>query len=314
MLDSVYQRVHCILRHRYRHPITDAVLGVKPEVGRCLAAAGQGDQQVLRHFALGQRILQRHGAVNIETQGRLVGRLLEVQVGRSPSTPARRAHQLIGHFAVACQVFPDYPRMSIGAGRPKLRIWLTMSAGRNEKLTPGRFFRRAASSCSTSTPERPASGFSDTRISASAGANRQRRIVGQVNAADGQANVVDDAATWVGPMTRRTSFSTSSTTRAVSSIARAGARTRICSRISLPSMVGKKSWPRNGTSVIDTKKTSAKNDNGTAGRSQRSAQQAPNTKASPVRISRQISYERRWNQLASASAFGPRCAFSPRSR
>jgi hypothetical protein len=27
--------------------------------------------------------------------------------------------------------------MSTGAGAPKLRIWLTMSAGRNENVTPG---------------------------------------------------------------------------------------------------------------------------------------------------------------------------------
>ena len=42
--------------------------------------------------------------------------------------------------------------MSIGAGRPKFRIWLTMSAGRNAKLMPGNsatsFCRRSCTYCS----------------------------------------------------------------------------------------------------------------------------------------------------------------------
>ncbi|MNX77314.1 hypothetical protein D3C86_1088530 [compost metagenome] len=56
---------------------------------------------------------------------------------------------------------------SIGAGRPKLRIWLTISAGRNEKLMPGKASGNAASSLSTSALELPAVGFRETRISAS---------------------------------------------------------------------------------------------------------------------------------------------------
>ena len=91
--------------------------------------------------------------------------------------------------------------MSIGAGRPKFRIWLTMSAGWNMNIVPGNFLRQidaelalvlrdVADGPASAAPEDVAVGAADH-----AGVR-----IGGVDAAVGQADVVEDAIeiTWPG--------------------------------------------------------------------------------------------------------------------
>jgi hypothetical protein len=47
-----------------------------------------------------------------------------------------RANRALAYFLSACRSLPTTCR-SIGAGTPKFRIWLTMSAGKNAKEVPG---------------------------------------------------------------------------------------------------------------------------------------------------------------------------------
>ena len=83
--------------------------------------------------------------------------------------------------------------MSIGEGRPKFRIWLTMSAGRNEKSTPGNCSRQLQAQIMDILFRR-----SMVRVQADQNVGVRRSggggiAVGEVDAAVGQADVVDDA-------------------------------------------------------------------------------------------------------------------------
>ena len=58
--------------------------------------------------------------------------------------------------------------MSIGAGTPKFRIWLTMSAGRKREDVPGKLPRQPlAQRRARSPPSARGRGFSEIRMSAS---------------------------------------------------------------------------------------------------------------------------------------------------
>ena len=74
------------------------------------------------------------GAVDVDLK---VGALKACWM-RASATPGtwRSLRVLVGIGAVGA-IFEPMTCTSIGAGEPKLRIWLTMSAGRNEKVVPG---------------------------------------------------------------------------------------------------------------------------------------------------------------------------------
>jgi hypothetical protein len=59
-----------------------------------------------------------------------------MRASATPGTAADRLEQLVGVGEIRARSAPRTCR-SIGAGAPKFRIWLTMSAGRNEKVVPG---------------------------------------------------------------------------------------------------------------------------------------------------------------------------------
>ena len=83
---------------------------------------------------------------------------------------------------------------SIGAGSPKLRIWLTMSAGMNENWTPGNSLTRRMPQVVHVVRGRAVILRQRHHDVGVAGADRRRVAVGQVEAAVGQADVVDDPA------------------------------------------------------------------------------------------------------------------------
>ncbi len=92
--------------------------------------------------------------------------------------------------------------MSIGAGRPKFRICVTMSAGTNEKVTPGKRrgsdIRRSWMYSAVGLWSFP----SDTRMSASPGPIGADVLYDEVQPAVGQPDVVDDP----GELARRNDF------------------------------------------------------------------------------------------------------------
>ena len=79
-------------------------------------------------------------AVDVDIELRIVERLLDARIGHARNMP-NLAQQLLGEGAVGLRSAPA-TCTSIGAGEPKFRIWLTMSAGRNEKVVPGNALRQ----------------------------------------------------------------------------------------------------------------------------------------------------------------------------
>ena len=136
----------------------------------------------------------------------------------------------------------------MGAGSPKFRIWLTISAGRERKRhaqeTP------AAAAGASHARNRPSGGgpaLRQTIMSASDGADGRRIAVGEIDAAVGQADVVDDVADLLGRDLPRMRLLHQIAKRAVSSM-RVPVRARTCNLNWPASTAGKKSWPSNGTS------------------------------------------------------------------
>ena len=84
---------------------------------------------------LGQSDILRAGAIDVDVEGRMAGGLLDARVGDAGNM-AHPAQQQIGVVEIRREIGAANLQ-SIGAGAPKLRIWLTMSAGRNANVTPG---------------------------------------------------------------------------------------------------------------------------------------------------------------------------------
>ena len=70
-----------------------------------------------------------------------------MRASATPGIAARSARAALAHRRrLACAFLPAI-WMSIGAGAPKFRIWLVMSAGRNAKVVPGKWLRQRAAQC-----------------------------------------------------------------------------------------------------------------------------------------------------------------------
>ena len=83
--------------------------------------------------------------------------------------------------------------MSIGEGRPKFRIWLTISAGRNEKLTPGKSWGKLDAQI-VNVVVGGAMLLVETDKNIGVGrADGSGRAVREIDSAVRQADVVDDA-------------------------------------------------------------------------------------------------------------------------
>ena len=81
--------------------------------------------------------------------------------------------------------------MSIGAGEPKFRIWLTMSAGGNENVTPGKRLRQHFAQLLDVLGRRRVAFLERDLDVAVLRADDAGVVVGQVDARDRQADVVD---------------------------------------------------------------------------------------------------------------------------
>lgn len=68
-----------------------------------------------------------------------------MRASATPGMTAIRRSSLRAKAWLASAFFPVI-WTSIGAGAPKFRIWLVMSAGRKEKVVPGNVFRSVSRS------------------------------------------------------------------------------------------------------------------------------------------------------------------------
>ena len=250
MLPSVLERIHPVLRRLRRDRVADAGRGVQPERRRRLAAAAQRDQQVVRDVALREPGLRRARPVDVQVQLRLVERLVHAQVDDARAPAPAVAASAAANRRFASRLRPT-TWTSIGAGRPKFRIWLTMSAGMNEKWTPGNCSASSSRRSSDVVRGRPVLLAERDQDVGVAGPDRRRVRVGEVEPAVRQADVVDDAGDLAPRDDRsRIACSTRSQSTAVSSM-RVPVGARRCSLNWPLSTAGKKSCPTHGEQAND---------------------------------------------------------------
>ena len=94
------------------------------------------DQHVLADVERGQADLLQPRAVHLQVERRIVQALVHVGIDRAGDL-LDRFGQLGGERRVPARLAP-VNWTSIAAGRPKFRIWVTMSAGWKKNSMPGK--------------------------------------------------------------------------------------------------------------------------------------------------------------------------------
>ncbi len=97
------QRIDLVLRRLHHDRVGHAVVRIEVVGRRDLRAAGQIDDQAVGDVALGQPDILRAGAVDIDVEGRIVGRLLDARIGDA-GNPANPAQQLVGIGEIRGQI------------------------------------------------------------------------------------------------------------------------------------------------------------------------------------------------------------------
>ena len=100
----------------------------RKNIGVQLCAAANMFSRLLADIALGITALCRLRAVYLNVEHRIVVRLLDTQIDQARNM-AQLAQHLVRNLALAAISEPSNC-MSIGAGSPKFRIWVTISDGR----------------------------------------------------------------------------------------------------------------------------------------------------------------------------------------
>jgi hypothetical protein len=122
------KRIHPVLRSLGGDAVAHAGFWIEPKRWTGLKAAAQRNQHVLRDVALAVARLLGLGAIDINMQQRLIELLLDAQVNGAGNNFSWLS-SLSATTRLAARSLPT-TWTSIGAGNPKSRIWLTMSAGR----------------------------------------------------------------------------------------------------------------------------------------------------------------------------------------
>ena len=133
----------------------------------------------------------------------------------------------------------------MAAGRPKLRIWVTMSAGWKKNSMPGKRFGSSARSRLTNSSVGRCPSFSESWISPSSVPIVPALLYDRLMPLFGTPRLSRIVSSWSFGISWRIAASTSSARRAVSSI-RVPVGARRCRRIWPASTLGKKSRPRKG--------------------------------------------------------------------
>ena len=144
--------------------VLHAGLRVEPERRRGLPAAASVSSRLLGDVALGEPSCCGAAAVRGDAQLGLVEVLLDAQVDETGHAAQRRADR-----SATSRFSGLVPTIwtSIGAGRPKFRIWLTMSAGRNVEGRARELVRQPLAQSAHVVGGGPWSAVSVTRMSAS---------------------------------------------------------------------------------------------------------------------------------------------------
>ena len=188
---QVSQIVHRELRRLDRDRIRNLIVWVQPVYRIGLRAAGQRLQHAVRRALLVETDEARHRPVERDIEGRLLERLLDASVGKACHASHPGQH-LSGESVVGLEIGPAI-WTSIGAGEPKLRICETMSAGRNENVTPGKSVGQRVSQLAHVPFSRRMVLVQRNEHIRILGADRARIAVSRIDAGDRLADVGDHA-------------------------------------------------------------------------------------------------------------------------
>ena len=220
---QVLQRVQTILRSLGCDRITHSILGIEPVGRRCLKASAKRNQQVGGNVALGEARQLRLRAIHVDMKIGFIEGLLDAQIGgaRNHSNPAQ---EFVGKAAIGLKIITR--DLNINRGRQTKVQDLAHDVGRQKsKSHAGKLLRQLKRRSWTYSSVGRWSGVKVTRMSASAGPDRRGVAVGQIDAAVGQPDVVDDAGYFAGRNLLADELSTRSQRLAVSSM-RVPARAR----------------------------------------------------------------------------------------
>ncbi len=135
-LRSAFERIDLILRRLHDDRVVHAVFGIEPERRLHLARSGQIDHHAVGDVALGHADILGPRAIDVDVEAGLAERLLDARIDQTGNV-AQPAQQLLRVGVILRRDAGPRICTSIGAGAPKFRIWLMMSAGRNENVVPG---------------------------------------------------------------------------------------------------------------------------------------------------------------------------------
>ena len=112
-------------------------MGLSQKAGATWKLPARLTDRLRGHVVLGDADAVGLAAVDVEAKLGIVARLLQAHVGDAGdmAQSCRPAH---AHRPRSPSRSGPVTCTSIGAGAPKFRIWLMMSAGRNEKVEPGK--------------------------------------------------------------------------------------------------------------------------------------------------------------------------------
>ena len=130
-----------ILRRLQDNRIGHAIGRVEPVCRRNLTGAGQMNDQAIGDIAFGHARELCLGPVDVDVERRLRATIAGCAHRPRPEHAGSARSSTFAYAKSAGRLLPRICR-SIGAGEPKLRIWLTMSAGGNENVTPGNATRQ----------------------------------------------------------------------------------------------------------------------------------------------------------------------------
>ncbi len=187
---QIVQRLDVVLRRLGRDVVVHAVLPVQEEQRRGLETAAQRVQHAARDVALGQTVLLRLGAVDIDLEVRVVELLLDARVDHA----GHRAHlveDLVGDDAVAGDV--GAVDLDVDRRRHAEVQDLRDDVGRQEvERHAGKSARQVAADRRDVIRGRPVIGLERDHDVGVRGADGARGRVRQVDGAVGQADVVED--------------------------------------------------------------------------------------------------------------------------
>ena len=189
-------RADVALRRLDRDRIGDAGLRIEPVGRRGLRAAGERGQHGRRRILLAETDQPGQRTVDIDVQGRLLERLLDPRIGDA-GDPFDPRQQLVGVFPVRLQIVADHLQVD-RRGHAEIQD-LADHVGRQEgEGGAGKLARQLLAHRLDVVRRRRVVRLEADQDVGVLDADRPRVVVGHVDAADAEADVVDDAVQLIG--------------------------------------------------------------------------------------------------------------------